>query len=89
VSVDIDVLSQVYALAASGSVTPDGMEAVDLLDAMFTLGQHPNVGMLDLVEFNPSTDFRNLTARTTGSIILTFLGGLLLRLKGSNGYRGY
>jgi formiminoglutamase len=89
VSVDIDVLSQVYALAASGSVTPDGMEAVDLLDAMFTLGQHPNVGMLDLVEVNPSTDFRNLTARTTGSIILTFLGGLLLRLKGSNGYRGY
>jgi len=38
---------------------------------------------------NPTVDFRNLTARTAGTIILTFLAGLLLRLKGADGYRGY
>ncbi len=88
-SVDLDALSQVYVLAASGSITPDGMEAVDLLEALFILGQHPKVGMMDLVEMNPSVDHRNLTSRTAGTIILTFLAGLLLRLKGANGYRGY
>lgn len=88
-SVDLDSLSQVYCLAASGSITPDGLEAVDLIDAVFELGRHPLVGMMDLVEMNPSVDFRNLTSRTAGAIILTFLGGLLLRVKGANGYRGY
>ena len=89
VSVDLDSLSQVYCLAASGSVTPDGLAATDLLEAVFALGQHPMVGMMDLVEMNPSVDFRNLTSRTAGTILLTFLGGLLLRLKGADGYRGY
>src|SRR5579871_17569 len=85
VSVDLDSLSQVYCLAASGSITPDGMAATDLLEAVFALGQHPMVGMMDLVEMNPSVDFRNLTSRTAGTVLLTFLGGLLLRLKGANG----
>ena len=89
VSVDLDSLSQIYCLGASGSITPDGLEATDLLEALFALGQHPLVGMIDLVEMNPSVDFRNLTARTAGTIILTFLAGLLLRLKGTEGYRGY
>lgn len=88
-SVDLDSLSQVYCLAASGSITPDGLQAYDLLEAVFALGRHPMVGMMDLVEMNPSVDFRNLTSRTAGTVILTFLGGLLLRLKGADGYRGY
>lgn len=88
-SVDLDSLSQIYCLAASGSITPDGMQAYDLLEAMFALGKHPAVGMMDLVEMNPSVDFRNLTARTAGTVVLTFLAGLLLRLKGADGYRGY
>jgi len=89
VSVDLDSLSQIYCLAASGSITPDGLSAIDLLESVFTLGQHPMVGMMDLVEMNPSVDFRNLTSRTAGTILLTFLAGLLLRRKGANGYRGY
>jgi len=32
---------------------------------------------------------RSYTARTAGTIILTFLTGLLPRLKGEDGYRGY
>jgi formiminoglutamase len=89
VSVDLDSLSQIYCLGASGSITPDGLNAVDLLESVFTLGRHPMVGMMDLVEMNPSVDFRNLTSRTAGTILLTFLAGLLLRLKGADGYRGY
>jgi formiminoglutamase len=88
-SVDLDSLAQAYCMAASGSITPDGLQPYDLLDAVFALGEHPMVGMMDLVEMNPSVDFRNLTSRTAGTIILTFLGGLLLRLKGRDGYRGY
>jgi formiminoglutamase len=88
-SVDLDSLAQAYCMAASGSITPDGLQPYDLLDAVFALGEHPMVGMMDLVEMNPSVDFRNLTSRTAGTIILTFLGGLLRRLKGADGYRGY
>lgn len=89
VSVDLDSLSQIYSLGATGSITPDGLNVIDLLEAIFVLGQNPKVGMIDLVEMSPLQDFRNLTSRTAGTIILTFLGGLLLRLKGANGYRGY
>ncbi len=42
-----------------------------------------------LVEMNLTVDVRNLKARTAGTIILTFLAGLLLRLKAADGYRGY
>ena len=33
--------------------------------------------------------WKDLTSRAAGTVVLTFLGGLLLRLKGANGYRGY
>ncbi len=45
--------------------------------------------MMDLVGMNPTVDFRNPTARTAGTISLTFLAGLPLRLRGADGYRGY
>jgi len=89
VTVDIDVLKHAYVPAASGTATPDGMEVSDLLECMFAFGQNPMFGMMDLVEMDQIIDFRDYTSRTCSGIILTFLGGLLLRLHGEGGYRGY
>ena len=79
VSVDIDVLSQIYAIGASGRNSPDGMEASDLIDAVYALGLNPKVGMFDIVEYDPFLDLRDLTARTCCSIILAFMAGLIGR----------
>lgn len=79
ISVDIDVLSQIYAIGASGRISPDGMELVDLLEAVYTLGQNHKVKFFDIVEYDPSQDIRDLTARTCCSIILSFLAGLMKR----------
>lgn len=85
VSVDIDVLSLPYAFG-TGAASPEGVEVWDLLEAMFLLGQHPNVRALDLVCIDPLRDFRDYTSRTGASIILTFLGGHLIEKTGGRGY---
>ena len=85
VSVDIDVLSLPYAFG-TGAATPEGVEAWDLLEALFFLGQHPKVRALDLVCIDPLRDFQNYTTRMGASIILTFLGGYLIRRTGGRGY---
>jgi formiminoglutamase len=85
VSVDIDVLSLAYA-PGTGAASAEGLEPWDVLEAMFVLGQHPAVVGLDLVCLDPLRDFNNYTARTAAGIILTFLGGFLLRHTGGKGY---
>jgi formiminoglutamase len=80
-SIDVDVLSQIYVPGASGSVTPEGLDIYDVLESAFVLGQLPNLRMCDIVEINPAADFRNFTARTAGSILLTLLAGLSVRLQ--------
>ena len=78
VSVDIDVLALPYAFG-TGAASPEGMDPWDLLEAMFALGLHPKVRAMDLVCIDPLRDFRDYTARMGASIILTFLGGYVLR----------
>jgi formiminoglutamase len=85
VSVDIDVLSLPYAFGTAAA-TPEGMEAWDLLEAVFLLGQHPKVRVLDLVCIDPLRDFRDYTARMGASIILAFLAGYVIRSRGGRGY---
>jgi len=86
VTVDIDVLELGYA-PGTGAATPEGLRPVDLLEALFTLGQDPRVAAIDFVEFDPRRDIAEITARTFVSCVLTFLAGLFLRLK--NGWKGY
>ncbi|MSO93023.1 MAG: formimidoylglutamase [Rhodospirillales bacterium] len=85
VSLDIDCLALPFTLGTAAA-TPEGMEAWDLLEALFTLGQHPKVRALDLVCIDPLRDFREYTARMGGSSILTFLGGYVIRKTGGRGY---
>lgn len=85
VSVDIDVLSLPYAFG-TGAASPEGMEPWDLLEGVFALGQDPRVRALDLVCIDPLRDFRDATPKMGASIILTFLGGYLLRKTETRGY---
>lgn len=86
VTVDIDVLELGYS-AGAGVASPEGIHPVDLLEAMFTLGQRREVVAVDFVELDPRRDVAQITTRTFASALLTFLGGLFLRL--NNGWRGY
>jgi len=52
-----------------------------------TLGRDPRVAAIDFVELDPNRDVAEITTRTFGSAILTFLAGLFLRLH--DGWRGY
>jgi formiminoglutamase len=86
VTVDIDVLELGYA-PGTAAATADGMSPTDLLEALFILGRDPHVAAIDFVELDPTRDVAEITTRTFGSAILTFLAGLFLRL--NDGWRGY
>ena len=86
VTVDIDVLELGYA-PGTAAATPDGMDPVDLLEALFILGQDARVAAIDFVELDPTRDVAEITTRTFGSAILTFLAGLFLRR--NDGWHGY
>jgi formiminoglutamase len=86
VTVDIDVLEVGYA-PGTAAATADGLPPNDLLEALFVLGQDPRVAAIDFVELDPTRDVAEITTRTFGSAILTFLAGLFLRQHG--GWRGY
>ena len=63
------------------------LSPADLFEALFILGQDPKVAAIDFVELDPTRDVAEITTRTLGSAILTFLAGLFLRQH--NGWRGY
>jgi formiminoglutamase len=86
VTVDIDVLELGYA-PGTAAATADGLAPNDLLEALIVLGQEPRVAAIDYVELDPHRDVAEITTRTFGSAILTFLAGLFLRQH--DGWRGY
>jgi formiminoglutamase len=86
VTVDIDVLELGYA-PGTPAATPEGLHPMDLYEALFYLGRRPEVAAIDFVELDPYRDVAEITTRTFGSAILTFMAGYLLRLH--RGWRGY
>jgi formiminoglutamase len=85
VSFDIDVMAAAYA-PGTGYATPEGLDPWDVLEAMFVLGQDPRVKAMDYVCMDPLRDVRDVTAKMGASVILTFLGGYLIRKTGGRGY---
>ena len=85
VSVDIDCLAYPWA-AGTSAASPEGLNAWDLLEAMFICGQHSKVAAMDVVEIDPTKDTKDHTARSGCSVILTFLAGLYRRTYGDRGY---
>jgi formiminoglutamase len=86
VTVDIDVLELGYA-PGTAAATSEGIHPTDLFEALFLLGQENKVAAIDFVELDPYRDVAQITTRTLGTAMLTFMAGLFLRLH--DGWCGY
>jgi formiminoglutamase len=72
VSVDMDVLDQAYAPGCP-AIGPGGLESATLLEAASYLGQQSQVEAMDIVEIDPTLDFRNMTSRVAAHVMLHFI----------------
>ncbi|MBO8172272.1 MAG: formimidoylglutamase [Bacillaceae bacterium] len=82
VSVDMDVLDQAFAPGCA-AIGPGGMDSFTLFEAVEFLGRQGDVTGLDIVEIDPTRDFRDMTSRTAAFVLLTFLKGKRLAGRGS------
>jgi formiminoglutamase len=73
-SIDIDVLDQAYAPGCP-AIGPGGMTSDQLLEAIYLLGTEETVCGLDIVEIDPTIDFRDMTSRVAVHCLLEFLRG--------------
>lgn len=79
VTVDMDVLDISVAPGVPAS-TPGGLQTWELLEAIYLLGQQPQVCAIDIVELDPNRDFSNsITSKTGAYTILNFLCGYTKR----------
>lgn len=74
VSVDMDVLDQAFAPGCP-AIGPGGLDSTTLLKAIEQLAHHPLVHGMDIVEIDPSLDFRDMTSRVAAHVILHFILG--------------
>ncbi len=74
VSLDMDVVDQAEAPGCP-AIGPGGMSAATLIEAVTYLGQQPKVQGLEIVEIDPTVDFRDMTSRLAAHVILHFLKG--------------
>ncbi|MGD6959182.1 formimidoylglutamase [Rossellomorea aquimaris] len=71
-SVDMDVLDQAYAPGCP-AIGPGGMHPDALKQAIETALKHPKVSTMDIVEIDPTLDFRDMTSRTAAYLIMETL----------------
>ncbi|WP_227936044.1 formimidoylglutamase [Alkalihalobacillus deserti] len=76
VSVDIDVIDQAQAPGCP-AIGPGGMDAIDLFESISYLGEQTIVEGLEIVEVDPTVDFRDMTSRVAAHVILNFMKGKL------------
>ncbi len=74
VSLDMDVVDQAEAPGCP-AIGPGGMAGITLLEAISYLGEQPLVRGLEIVEIDPTVDFRDMTSRLAAHVILHFLKG--------------
>jgi formiminoglutamase len=74
VSVDMDALDQAHAPGCP-AIGPGGMDSGTLLQAIYHLGKLDLVKAIDIVEIDPTLDFRDMTSRVAAHVILNFLLG--------------
>jgi formiminoglutamase len=79
VDLDLDVLDRIYAPAAPGA-RPGGLMPHQVRRAAYLCGAHPKVGILDLVEIDPTRDIADATVLTAAACLLEFASGILGRL---------
>ena len=72
ISLDMDVLDQAFAPGCP-AIGPGGMDSTTLLDAIEFLGKESLVQGMDIVEIDPTLDFRDMTSRVAAQVIMSFL----------------
>jgi formiminoglutamase len=74
ISVDMDVLDQAFAPGCP-AIGPGGMDSATLLSLMSFLGSKKQVTGMDIVEIDPTIDFRDMTSKVAAHVILSFIVG--------------
>ncbi|WP_284140188.1 formimidoylglutamase [Virgibacillus sp. LDC-1] len=77
-SVDMDVLDQAFAPGCP-AIGPGGMDSRTLVDAIFIAAQTDKVQAMDIVEIDPTIDFRNMTSKVAAYLLLTYMKGMKCR----------
>lgn len=78
VDLDVDVLDRAFAPGSPGS-RPGGLTPEEVRSAVRTVGRHPRVRALDIVEVDPTTDVADVTVLGAASFLLAFAAGLAAR----------
>ena len=78
ISLDIDVMDSPWGPGTGGDA-PGGLDSHEILEAMYLLGRHPKVKVMDLVEIDCIKDVRDTTTKLAVNIIMSFLTGFYER----------
>jgi formiminoglutamase len=71
-SVDMDVVDQAFAPGCP-AIGPGGLTSRELLSSISEAAKHPKVKAMDIVEIDPSKDFRDITSRLAAHAMLRFM----------------
>ncbi|WNF21183.1 formimidoylglutamase [Mesobacillus jeotgali] len=71
-SVDMDVVDQAFAPGCP-AIGPGGITSRELLASISTAASHEKVKGMDIVEIDPSKDFRDMTSRLAAAAMLRFM----------------
>ncbi|CAM3998162.1 formimidoylglutamase [Mesobacillus thioparans] len=71
-SVDMDVVDQAFAPGCP-AIGPGGITSRELLTGISAAASHPKVKAMDIVEIDPSKDFRDITSRLAAAAMLRFM----------------
>ncbi|MEW4282105.1 formimidoylglutamase [Priestia koreensis] len=72
VSLDMDVLDQAYAPGCPAAA-PGGMSSSVLIEALSLIARSPLFSGIDLVEVDPTVDFRSMTSKLSAYMVLSVL----------------
>lgn len=71
-SVDMDVVDQMFAPGCP-AIGPGGITSKELLVSISEAAKHVKVKAMDIVEIDPSKDFRDITSRLAAHAVLKFM----------------
>ncbi|MFD1737270.1 formimidoylglutamase [Bacillus salitolerans] len=74
ISLDMDVMDQAFAPGCP-AIGPDGMDTPMIKQAIQYISRQPEVIGLDIVEIDPTLDYRDMTSRLAAYLLLTFISG--------------
>lgn len=81
ISVDIDGLDLAYA-PGTCAPNPGGLTSYQVLEAIWTIGQHEKCRGMDLLEVSPPWDVQNVTSLMGAALCMQFIGATKKRLYG-------